>query len=112
MSEVVGSISVVASINTKDYDAGKKYIEKGNDQLENSAKKTSSGFSAAWAGAIGGLVATVAQKGFAMITSSIDSAVKRIDTLNNSTRTFENMGISSIDSSKAVKTLTESIKGL
>ena len=112
MSEVVGSISVVAYINTKDYDAGKKYIEKGNNELESNAKKTSSGFSAAWAGAIGGLVATVAQKGFAMISSSIDSAVKRVDTLNNSTRTFENMGIASIDSQKAMDALQKSIKGL
>lgn len=112
MAEVVGSISVVASINTKDYDAGKKRIEKGNNELEGSAKKTSSGFSAAWSGAIGGLVATVAQKGFAMISNSIDGAIKRVDTLNNSTRTFENMGIATIDSKKAMDALQKSIKGL
>lgn len=112
MSEVVGQISVVASINTKDYDAGKKYIERGNNELEDNAKKTSSGFSAAWAGAIGGLVATVAQKGFALISSSIDSAVMRVDTLNNSTRTFENMGIATADSRKAMGALQKSIKGL
>lgn len=110
--ETVGSIQVVASINTKDYDAAKKKIEKGNDELEGSAKKTSKGFSAAWAGAIGGLVATVAQKGFAMISNSIDSAVKRVDTLNNSTRTFENMGIATTDSKKAMDALQKSIKGL
>lgn len=112
MAETIGSIQVVATINTKDYDAGKKHIEKGNNELEGNAKKTASGFSAAWAGAIGGLVATVAQKGFAMISSSIDSAVKRVDTLNNSTRTFENMGIATIDSKKAMETLQKSIKGL
>lgn len=110
--ETVGSIQVVATINTRDYDAGKKHIEKGNNDLESNAKKTSKGFSAAWAGAIGGLVATVAQKGFAMISSSIDSAVKRVDTLNNSTRTFENMGIATADSQKAMDALQKSIKGL
>ena len=110
--ETVGSIQVVASINTKGYDAGKKHIEKGNNDLEGNAKKTSSGFSAAWAGAIGGLVATVAQKGFAMISNSIDGAVKRVDTLNNSTRTFENMGIATADSKKAMDALQKSIKGL
>lgn len=110
--ETVGSIQVVATINTKDYDAGKKYIEKGNDELEGNAKKTSSGFSAAWAGAIGGLVATVAQKGFALISASIDGAVKRVDTLNNSARTFENMGIATADSKKAMDALQKSIKGL
>lgn len=112
MAETIGAIEVVAYINTKDYDAGKKHIEKGNNELEGNAKKTSSGFSAAWAGAIGGLVATVAQKGFAMISSSIDSAVKRVDTLNNSTRTFENMGIATTDSKKAMDALQKSIKGM
>lgn len=110
--ETVGSVQIVASINTKDYDAGKKHIEKGNNELESNAKKTSSGFSAAWAGAIGGVVATVAQKGFAMIAGSIDSAVKRVDTLNNSTRTFENMGIATTDSRKAMDALQKSIKGM
>ena len=112
MSEVIGSIEVVASINTRNYDAAKSKIEKGNEDLEGNAKKTSSGFSAAWAGAIGGLVATVAQKGFAMISSSIDSAVKRVDTLNNSARTFENMGIAATDSRKAMTALEKSITGL
>lgn len=40
MSEVVGNISVVATINTKDYDAGKKKIESGNKELDASSKKT------------------------------------------------------------------------
>lgn len=112
MADTIGAIQVVATINTKDYDAAKKRIERGNDDLEKSAEKTSKGFSAAWAGAIGGLVATVAQKGFAMISSSIDGAVKRVDTLNNSARTFENMGIAATDSSSAVSALEKSIKGL
>lgn len=110
--ETVGSIQVVATINTKGYDDGKKHIEKGNNELEGNAKKTSKGFSAAWAGAIGGLVATVAQKGFAMISSSIDGAIKRVDTLNNSARTFENMGIATTDSRKAMDALQKTIKGL
>lgn len=110
--ETIGSIKVVASIDTKNYDAAKKHIERGNEDLEKSAGKSSKGFSAAWAGAIGGLVATVAQKGFAMISSSIDGAVKRVDTLSNSARTFENMGIAATDSSSAVAALEKSIKGL
>lgn len=110
--ETVGNIQVVATINTKDYDAGKKKIEKGNDDLESSAKKTSSGFSAAWTGAIAGAVAAVVNKGLNVISSSITTAVRRVDTLNNSTRTFENMGFSAESSSKAVAELTDSIMGL
>lgn len=61
-SEVVGNISVIASINTAGYDAGKSKIEKGNQDLEKSAKSTSSNFSGAWTGAIAGVVASITSK--------------------------------------------------
>lgn len=41
MAETIGSIQVVATINTKGYDDGKKHIESGNKDLEKQAKKTS-----------------------------------------------------------------------
>ncbi len=112
MSETIGSIQVIASINTKDYDAGKKHIEKGNSDLENGAEKTSKGFSAAWTGAIAGVAAALTNKFLGAITSSIDGAVKRVDTLNNSSRTFENMGFSATSSSEALNALKDSILGL
>lgn len=46
------------------------------------------------------------------VTQSIDGAIKRIDTLNNSARTFANMGFDARDSAKAMKALEKSIKGL
>ena len=82
---------------------------------EAGAKAMSDGISkssAVIAGAIGGLVATATSKAISMVTSSIDSAIKRVDTLNNATRTFENMGISATDSKKAMTDLTKSIQGL
>lgn len=112
MAQTVGQIQVVASINTKDYDAGKKSIEKGNQELESGAKKTSSGFSAAWMGAIAGVAAALTNKFVNAVTSSIDSAVKRVDTLNNSARTFANMGIDAEVSAKSMDALEKSIKGL
>lgn len=110
--ETVGSIQVVATMNTRGYDSGKKHVEQGNQELEGNAKKTSKGFSAAWTGAIAGAVAAVVNKGMSVISNSIDGAIKRVDTLNNSARTFENMGIKAVDSSKAMKALEKSITGL
>lgn len=110
--ETIGSIQVVATINTKDYEAAKKSIEKGNEQLEKGAESTSKGFSSAWVGAIAGVAAALTTKFLGAITSSIDGAVRRVDTLNNSARTFENMGIASADSAKAMAELQKSIKGL
>lgn len=112
MAQTVGSIQVVASINTKDYESGKKQIEKGNEQLEGGASKTSKSFSAAWTGAIAGVAAALTTQFLGAIKSSIDGAVRRVDTLNNSARTFENMGIGAQDSAKAMTSLEKSIKGL
>lgn len=44
MAETVGSIQVVATINTKGYDDGKKKIESGNEELEESNKKAAASF--------------------------------------------------------------------
>ena len=44
MSEVVGSIQVVATINTNGYDDGKDKIVKGNKELEKSNKDASTSF--------------------------------------------------------------------
>lgn len=54
----------------------------------------------------------VAGKAFDMVKDSVGSAVQRIDTLNNSTRTFSNMGFSAKETSAAMKGLQGSIKGL
>lgn len=112
MAETIGSIQVVATINTKDYDAAKKSIEKGNAELDKNAASTSKSFSSAWTGAIAGVAAALTTKFLGAITSSVDGAIKRVDTLNNSNRTFENMGIGATESGKAMDALQKSIKGL
>lgn len=105
MSEVVGSISVVATINTKDYDAGKKHIEKGNNELEGNAKKTSSGFSAAWAGAIGGAVASLTTKLMGAVSSLTGEMTDMYDASIKFPKVIQNMGGSSDFASKSFNSL-------
>ena len=112
MSETVGSIQVVATINTKDYEAGKKTIEKGNNELENGANKTSKSFSATWIGAIAGVAAALTTKFLGAITNAVGTAVKRFDTLNNFPRVLQAMGISSDEASSSIKKIADSLKGL
>lgn len=112
MAETIGSIQVVASINTKDYDSGKKNIEKGNADLENGAAKTSKSFSSAWTGAIAGVAAAMTNKFLGSVTSSIDGAVKRVDTLNNAPKVLQNLGFSAGESADAIKNLDKGVKGL
>lgn len=54
----------------------------------------------------------VAGKAINSLKGSVDGAVARIDTLNNSDRTFANMGFSAEDTSKAMDGLKTSIQGL
>lgn len=72
MAETIGSIQVVATINTKDYDAGKKHIEKGNKELEKSSDDASSTMGSKW-----GNAALVAGKavvaGLAAATAAVTS---------------------------------------
>lgn len=47
-----------------------------------------------------------------MITGSVSGAIKRMDTLNNSNRVFQNMGYSAEETQKMMSALNESISGL
>ncbi|MGO2892106.1 MAG: tape measure protein [Enterococcus devriesei] len=58
-----------------------------------------------------GLVA-LASKAFSLVKDSVGGAIKRIDTLNNSTRAFENMGFTAKETKSAMKGLEKGIQGL
>ncbi|MCI1977818.1 MAG: tape measure protein [Liquorilactobacillus nagelii] len=62
------------------------------------------------AGAMG--VIQLASGAFDLVKNSVGSAVKRMDTLNNATRTFSNMNFNTNQIQSAMNGLKESIKGL
>lgn len=63
-------------------------------------------------GAVFGAFATVGSKAVNMVSDSLDGAISRIDTLNNSDRAFSNMGFSAEETKKAMDNLQGAIKGL
>lgn len=63
-------------------------------------------------GAVFGVFATVGSKAVNMVSDSLDGAISRIDTLNNSDRAFSNMGFSAEETKKAMDNLQGAIKGL
>lgn len=91
--------------------------DKLNGLLDGSASKTSA-FSdklskaGAVAGATAAIVATVLDKALSEISNSIDSAIKRVDTLNNAPKVLKNLGYSAVDSAKATQKLAKGIQGL
>nr|DAF84353.1 MAG TPA: tail tape measure [Caudoviricetes sp.] len=59
-----------------------------------------------------GALLTIGNKSINAVTSNLDGAIKRIDTLANSTRAFENMGFSADNTAKAMKNISKAIEGL
>lgn len=64
-------------------------------------------------GSVGfGALLTVGNKAIGAVTNNLDGAIKRIDTLANSSRAFENMGFSADNTAKAMKNISKAIEGL
>lgn len=59
-----------------------------------------------------GALLTIGNKAIGAVSNNLDGAIKRIDTLANSTRAFENMGFSAEHTAKAMKNISKAIDGL
>lgn len=59
-----------------------------------------------------GALLTIGNKAFNAVSSNVDSAIKRIDTLANSSRAFQNMGFDADKTAKAMKNISKAIEGL
>lgn len=88
---------------------------KNFNQTTSDAAAGSESFSKRFAvamGVVSGIASSVVNKAIGLISNSIDAAVRRVDTLHASAKTFEYMGFSSTAASKATEALKESILGL
>lgn len=61
---------------------------------------------------LGSLATKGISKGLELITGNLDSAISRIDTMNNFSTVMQNLGISVEDSNEVIKTLSEELVGL
>lgn len=97
-------------------DKAVKQLGKFDGQVENTGQRGGKSLGGIWTSFVGNFLASGATKivstGIGMITSSIDGAISRVDTLNNSNRVFENMGFSATETSKTMDSLKNSIQGL
>lgn len=105
MEQAVQSLGEVVKANN----SANNQIASGGNASEESSSRLTSGFKE-MASSLG-LVA-VGAKAFQVVSDSVGSAISRIDTLNNATRTFTNMGFNTKQISSAMDGLKVSIQGL
>ena len=84
-----------------------------SNSVSSSVARNGSGMSGTFKSVAGGMgLVAVASKAFDVVKGSVGAAVSRIDTLNNSNRTFANMNFSANQTKSAMNGLQASIKGL
>lgn len=111
----VGTIEVIAKIDTSQYKQGANEITSANNKMESSGDKTTSNLSSGFKtlGKVG--VAALAAVGAAitvMLVKNIDNAVDRIDTLIAFPRVLKAMGVSAGEAESATAKLSKSLEGL
>lgn len=107
----IGTIELIAKIDTSQYEKGAEKVKQKNREMEGSADTSSKKTSAVWGKvAKAGLAAVAA--GFVALSTRVDDAVKRIDTLVAFPRVLQAMGISAKEAKVATSTLSDELQGL
>lgn len=99
---VAGSLTYDTKLDTKGF-------QKGVNDITNKAKTGGTTVKNIVAG-LG--ITKIISKAFQVISSSVDSAISRIDTLKNFPKVMSNLGIGSEDATKSINKLSEKLKGI
>lgn len=115
MNANVGSITYLARIDSGKLKSDAKDVESTVDGVgkasEKTATRSNSAFNSIAKVGLAAIAAAAVAAG-AAIVGNVGNAIRRVDTLNNSRRTFENMGFQAQDVSKAMGALEKSVMGL
>ena len=98
------TLSARATYNGSNFDKGIKGSESALERFRAKCSTVSI--------AMGNILANLAGKGFSALTSSIDSAVSRVDTMRNFPKVMSNLGYSADDASEAVAKMSDRLQGL
>lgn len=109
MAAQVGEAVIKLQFDGKDVKAS---LAKVEDSVEKSGKSTGSKWGGAWAVAAGNLISKGVQKIGSLISGSMDSAINRLDTLNNFPRVMSSLGYSAEEADRSVSQMDEGLSGL
>ncbi len=109
MSETI-NLQAVISAKDSGYTKAMQNAEKASEQLRDTTELTTASISKA--SAVGNIAANAIQKAFSAITSSIGSAVSRLDTMNNFPKVMESLGYTSDEATASINKLSDGINGL
>jgi len=115
MATTIGTIQLLATIDTSQYKKGAKEIEYANKGIENSASTTEKKSNSAFTGIAKVGLAAVAAAAVAVgvaITKNMGRAVDRIDTLIAFPRVLQALGATSEEATGATDKLSDSLQGL
>ena len=99
---IAGSLTYNTELDTKGFQKGINDVTSKTKSAGASSKNIVAGLG----------ITKLIGKAFNVITSNIDSAVSRIDTLNNFPKVMSNLGIGVEESSIAIKELNKNLEGL
>lgn len=111
MATKVDELEVLIRANTAELKSGLKQTQNQVSDFGKSIGKMGSGISAG-AIALGGIISSVFMKAFQAVSSEMDAAISRLDTLNNFPRVMSNLGIEAGLSSQAINKLSDDLRGL
>ena len=109
MATQVGEAVIRLTFDGKDVKAS---LNKVESQVEKTGSATGSKWGSAWAVAAGNLIAKGVSKVASMVTSTMGSAISRLDTLNNFPKVMTSLGYSAEEADSSVKLISDSLDGL
>lgn len=109
MATQVGEAVIKLTFDGKDISAS---LQKTESAITRTGTNSGKAWGDAWTVAAGQLISQGISKISGMISSNLDNAIARVDTLNNSQKVFKAMGYSAESTSKSMDELTKYLDGL
>lgn len=97
-----GKVTIQATLETNEFKSGLNQIENLTRQGGNSVKSIVAGLG----------ITKMISVAMSQITSSIEGAVARLDTLNNFPRVMSNLGVSTDDAEESIQKMSKQLSGL